>query len=55
MSKQFIQINEKTMAQLEKMAKQKGYPSVEKLLTAVANGFSTGCSVTCLKNTHRAA
>ena len=55
MSKQFIQINEKTMAQLEKMATQKGYPSVEKLLTAVANGFSTGCSVTILKKSAKAA
>lgn len=46
MSKQFVQIDKKTMTQLEKVAKQNGYHSVEKLLNDFAFKFSTGCSVT---------
>ena len=46
MSNQFVEIDQETLARLEKVAEANGYPSVEKLLTAFALQFSTGCSVT---------
>ena len=44
--KQFVEIDETTLLALEKIASDNGFESVEKLLTAFAKGFSTGCSVT---------
>ena len=46
MKKQFIEIEEATFSALEKIAHENGYESVEKLLGAFAENFSTGCSVT---------
>ena len=46
MSNQFVEIDQETLERLEKVAKANGYSSVEKLLTAFALQFSTGCSVT---------
>ena len=46
MSKKFVEINEKTLAELEKIAKDNNFGSVEELLTAFAMNFSSGCSVT---------
>jgi len=46
MSKQFVEIAEDTMRQLEEVAESNGYTSVEKLLTDFARQFSGGCSVT---------
>ena len=44
--KEKIEIDDKTYADLEKVAKRNGYETVEELLTAIAENFSTGCSVT---------
>ena len=46
MSKKFVEIDEATLRNLEKIAKDNGFTSVEELLTAFAKNFSTGCSVT---------
>ena len=44
--KTLIEIDAATYAALEKVAKDKGFSTVEELLTAFAKNFSTGCSVT---------
>ena len=42
----FVEIDEATLLNLEKIAKECGFISVEELLTAFAKNFSAGCSVT---------
>ena len=49
MASKFIEIDEEVFGNLEKVAAENGYPSVEKMLTDYANKFSPGCSVTTLK------
>jgi hypothetical protein len=44
--KQLVEIDEATFVALAKLAAEKGFSSVEELLTAFAKDFSTGCSVT---------
>ena len=51
MSKQFVEIDAEVFARLEAIAREKGYETVEKLLTAVSLEFSRGCSVTPPKKT----
>ena len=46
MSKKFVEIDGDTFLDLEKIAKDNGFTSIEELLTAFAKNFSTGCSVT---------
>ena len=46
MSKMFVEIDANTLRNLEKIAKESGFVSVDELLTAFAKNFSTGCSVT---------
>ena len=46
MSKRLVEIDEATFKDLEKVAKDNGFSSVEELLTAFANDFSSGGSVT---------
>ena len=46
MHKKFVEIDEATIRDLEKIAKENGFASIEELLTAFAKNFSTGCSVT---------
>ena len=53
--KQFVEIDESVFSDLEKIAKENGFSSVENLLTALAKGFSAGCSVTLLKKLQGAA
>lgn len=44
MSKIFVEIEEKTMRNLETVAKSKGFETVEQLLESVANSISPRCS-----------
>ena len=44
--KEKIEIENEVYANLEAVAKKNGYATVEELLTAIAQNFSTGCSVT---------
>lgn len=44
--KKFVEIDDKTLEALTNLAHIKGFSTVEELLTAFADGFSTGCSVT---------
>lgn len=46
MSKQYVEIDAEVYARLEAVAREKGYESVEKMLTAFAFEFSGGCSYT---------
>ena len=46
MHKKFVEIDDATLLDLEKIAKENGFASVEELLTAFAINLSTGCSVT---------
>lgn len=46
MKKQFVEIDAEVYARLEAVAREKGYESVEKMLTAFAFEFSGGCSYT---------
>ena len=46
MSKKFVEIDDATLLDLEKIAKDNGFTSIEELLTEFAKNFSTGCSVT---------
>ena len=45
-NKSFVEIDERTLRNLEKIAKESNFSSVEDLLTSFAESFSTGCSVT---------
>ena len=45
MSNKFVEIDDATLLDLEKIAKDNGFTSIEELLTAFAKNFSTGCSV----------
>ena len=42
MSKKFVEIDDATLLDLEKIAKDNGFTSIEELLTAFAKNFSTG-------------
>jgi len=55
MNQKFVTISDDVYSNLEKIAEEKGFESIEKLLTAFANGFSTWCSVTVLNNNTYAA
>lgn len=44
--KKFVEIDVVTYEALNALATSKGFATVEELLTAFANDFSTGCSVT---------
>ena len=46
MSKKFVEIDDAPLLNLEKIAKDNGFTSIEELLTAFAKNFSTRCSVT---------
>ena len=46
MNKTFVEIDEATLRDLEKIAEEHGFSSIDELLTAFAKNFSTGCSVT---------
>ena len=46
MSKTFVEIDRATLLNLEKIATDSGFASVEELLTTFAKNFSSGCSVT---------
>lgn len=45
-NKIFVEIDEATFSNLERVAKYNGFSSVEELLVAFASDFSIGCSVT---------
>lgn len=44
--KKYVEIDDATYEALTALATNKGFSTVEELLTAFAKDFSTGCSVT---------
>ena len=55
MSKMFVEIEDGVYENLQAVAERNGLDSVEKLLEEFAAKFSTGCSVTILKKSAKAA
>jgi len=55
MKKQLVEIDEETFKQLEAVARENGFNSVEEFLTEFAYQFSRGCSVTLAGSAQRVA
>lgn len=50
MNKKFVEIDDITFRRLERLVAENGFSSVDELLTAFAQNFSAGCSVTLTKD-----